>query len=57
MASNYTRVFRGDEAHDLAYRIDDWCKNHGCQPISISVIPYGSNFVAFVILEENDDGK
>jgi hypothetical protein len=55
MVSKYLRSFRGDDMNDLEYRINCWCNNHDCEPVSISVVIHGSEFLALAVMEEKGE--
>lgn len=57
MGRKHVEYFRETNPAWLEAKINDWAEDHGCEPISISVIRDGIVYMAFVVMEEKDDGK
>lgn len=55
MESKCVRCFHANDACELEYMIDNWCKEYGYEPVSASVTAYGFELVALVVLEEIED--
>jgi len=56
MTKNHIEAFMSDDGHDdLESQINSFCRRYNYNPISISVIWSAGTYVAFVVVEENDN--
>jgi hypothetical protein len=53
--SKHLEYFHDSHPYDLETRINNWCENHKLEPVSISVLMDGEEFVAFVVVEEKKE--
>ena len=57
MGLKHVEYFHESSPVWLEERINSWAENNDCEPISISAFMDGSEFLAFVVMEDRDDGK
>ena len=56
MTKNHVKSFKGNGTHcDLELELNRYCRNHNCNPISISVIWSGGTYIAFGVVEGGAD--
>lgn len=55
MGNKCVRCFHANDACELEYMIDNWCEIHKLEPVSVSVLMDGEEFVAFVVVEEKKE--
>lgn len=53
MGSKHIEYFHANSPAGIEEQINWWCDDHKLEPISISVLMDGNEFVAFVVVEES----
>ena len=57
MGSKHVEYFHASSPCHIEEQINWWCEDHKCEPVSISVLMDGSEFVAFVVMEDKYEDR